>query len=101
MLRIAELIRLKQAGAQVQCAYLEMMTPDLMDCAADMVATGVSSIKVMPLFLGVGKHVREDLPGLITALRERHSAVTFDLLPTVGEDERVLQLMADIALDQS
>jgi sirohydrochlorin cobaltochelatase len=101
MLAIAELIRQKQPGVQVQCAYLEMMAPSLSDCATGLVALGASSIRVMPLFLGVGKHVREDLPALIETLRKNHPAVRFELLPTVGEDERVLRVMADIALGQA
>jgi sirohydrochlorin cobaltochelatase len=53
------------------------------------------------MFLGVGKHVKEDLPELIKTLRENHPAVNFSLMPTVGEDTRVLQLLAEIAMDQA
>jgi sirohydrochlorin cobaltochelatase len=98
---VAELIQRKQAGVQVQCAYLEMMAPNLADCASSMVASGASAIRVVPMFLGVGKHVKEDLPELIKTLRENHPAVNFSLMPTVGEDTRVLQLLAEIAMDQA
>lgn len=101
MQAIAALIRQKHSGIQVQCAYLEMMAPNLRDCASEMAASGATSIRVMPLFLGVGKHVKEDLPELIKTLQKNHPAVDFSLLPTVGEDQRVLQLMAEIALDQT
>ena len=101
MQAIADLIRQKQSGTQVQCAYLELMSPNLTACASAMVASGATSIRVMPLFLGVGKHVKDDLPELIKTLRENHPAVHFNLLPTVGEDQRVLQLMAEIALNPS
>ena len=101
MQTIADLIRQKQVDVPVQCAYLELMSPNLAACAAEMVAAGAASIRVMPLFLGIGKHVKDDLPELIKSLRENHPAVNFSLLPTIGEDQRVLQLMAEIALDQA
>ena len=49
-------------------------------------------------FLGMGKHVREDLPQLINALRAAHPAVVFTLAPAVGETTEVIDLLADIAL---
>lgn len=84
--------------APVRCAYLELTTPDLPACAAAMVAEGVSHITILPLFLGVGKHAREDLPQLLAALKTRHPAVTFTLQPAIGEDARVVDLLARMAL---
>jgi sirohydrochlorin cobaltochelatase len=63
-----------------------------------MAQAGVQSITVVPMFLGVGKHAREDMPGLIEALRTSHPHVAFSLQSSIGEDERVVELMARIAL---
>jgi sirohydrochlorin cobaltochelatase len=49
----------------VACAYLELSKPDLPTAVATLLALGVHTISVLPLFLGVGKHAREDLPRLI------------------------------------
>ena len=91
--------RVKQldAGATVACAYLELTEPSLPTCAANMIATGVQSLTIVPLFLGVGKHAREDLPLLIADLKAAHPSVTITLQPAIGEDERVLDLLASIA----
>ncbi len=80
------------------CAYLELMQPSLPTCAADMVASGVQAITIIPMFLGVGKHAREDLPVIIASLKASHPAVTFTLQPAIGENERVLDLLAQIAV---
>lgn len=85
--------------ARVQCAYLELMEPDLPACAADMAQAGVLSVTVVPMFLGVGKHAREDLPLLVQALKAKHPHIAFDLQPAIGEDTRVVELMAKVALD--
>jgi sirohydrochlorin cobaltochelatase len=83
----------------VRCAYLELTTPDLPTVAAELIAAGAGSISVLPMFLGKGRHAREDLPALMDQLRLAHPQVHFELRPSVGEDERVLQLLTQMALD--
>lgn len=84
----------------VACAYLELSTPDLATAAQRLIdGSGVRAISVLPMFLGVGKHAREDLPQLLAALEAAHPAVRFTLQPAVGEDARLVQLLAEIALD--
>ena len=96
---VAAQIRARQPDAAVSCAYLEMCSPSLPDAAALLIAEGAREVRVFPLFLGVGKHAREDLPMLLTSLQFEHPDVVFELLPTVGEDERLTALMAKIALE--
>lgn len=90
-----------EAAAIVRCAYLELMAPDLPACAAEMVAQGVTAITIVPMFLGVGRHAREDLPLLVTELRSQHPQVSFELRAAIGEDERVIDMLARIALSDS
>ncbi len=87
--------------ALVRCAYLELTAPDLPACAAELVASGVQSITIVPMFLGVGKHAREDLPHLVADLQHRHPDVAWHLQGAIGEDARVTDLLARIALSAS
>lgn len=82
----------------VRCAFLEITAPDLASTTAELAALGVSSITIVPMFLGVGRHAREDLPVLVAALQNDYPAVRFLLQPSVGEDARVVDLLAQIAL---
>lgn len=86
------------AQTVTRCAYLELMEPDLPACAAAMAAQGVTAITIVPMFLGVGRHAREDLPPLLTELRARHPQVRFELRQSIGEDARVVDMLARIAL---
>ena len=95
---VAEQIRMRQPGTPVSCAYLELCTPSLPDAAINLIAGGASRIKVFPLFFGVGKHAREDLPLLIEEVKAAHPSVEVELLPTAGEYTQLTSLMADIAL---
>lgn len=101
MQAVARRVQQLDANAAVACAYLELTEPSLTACAADMIATGVQSLTIVPMFLGVGKHAREDLPQLIAALKTSHPNVTFTLQAAIGEDERVLDLLAHIASSKS
>lgn len=95
---VASQIRQRQPAAQVRCAYLELCTPTLADAAIDLIAGGARRLRVFPLFLGVGRHAREDLPVLVENIRAAHPGVEVELLPTAGEHPALTSLMADIAL---
>ena len=95
---VAAQIRARQPETPVLCAYLEMCSPTLSDAASNLIAAGARQLRVFPLFLGVGKHAREDLPLLLAQLRAAHPDVAIELLPAAGEDDRLTALMADIAL---
>jgi sirohydrochlorin cobaltochelatase len=83
---------------RVRCAFLEITEPDLASTTAELVALGVDSITIVPMFLGVGRHAREDLPVLVKALQLDYPEVCFMLQPSVGEDARVVELLAQIAM---
>ena len=95
---VAAQIRARQPETPVLCAYLEMCSPTLSDAASNLIAAGARQLRVFPLFFGVGKHAREDLPLLLAQLRAAHPDVAIELLPAAGEDDRLTALMADIAL---
>jgi len=90
----------RQPGVPVRCAYLELTEPDLGAAVHELAADGVTSITVVPMFLGVGRHARQDLPELVRELALRYPQVQFDLQPAIGEHPLVVDLMATIALDQ-
>jgi sirohydrochlorin cobaltochelatase len=87
-----------QPDVAVACAYLELVEPDLATAVKRLVDDGARSVHVVPLFLGVGKHVREDLPLLVDDLRTRHRHVVFTLAPAVGETPEVIDVLARVAL---
>jgi len=83
--------------ARVVCAYMELATPDLRTASAALIASGAQSLRVVPLFLGMGKHAREDLPLQLEALRGTWPNVEFQLANIVGEEPELVELLARIA----
>ncbi len=119
---VAKRIRAEHHKLPVACAYLELCEPSLIDATSSMLiqikidhqiainsianyaysitASGSKRLKIriVPMFLGMGKHAREDLPELATTLRSAHPEVEFEITPTVGEDARVTALLASLAI---
>lgn len=79
-------------------AYLEFVAPDLPAAIAQQVAAGHRSIRVVPLFLGPGGHLRDEVPRLVAAARVAHPHVDIEVLPAAGEDERVIAALAEVCL---
>ena len=99
MQAVADRLREKSPTTLVRCAYLELTEPDLATATAELLAAGTRHIRILPMFLGVGRHAREDLPQLVNQLRAANAEIAFTLMPSVGEDPRVLALLAELALE--
>lgn len=95
---VAQEMRQQAPEVTVQCAFLELMTPDLTSVVAALVNEGHRSIRVVPMFLGVGRHGREDLPVLVRQLRQNHPGLVLQLTPAVGEMPELTRCMATLAL---
>ena len=95
---VADEVKQLSPDTQVACAYLELTQPDLPTTVAALVQTGVNAIRIVPMFLGVGRHAREDLPLLLQDLIVQHPGVTFDLRNAIGEEPEMTRAMAAIAL---
>jgi sirohydrochlorin cobaltochelatase len=98
---VARRIEAQAPGVPVRCAYLELMTPDLPTAARELVGGGARHLRVVPMFLGVGKHAREDLPVLLAQLRLEFPEVVFEQRMAIGEEPQVVDLLARIALENS
>jgi sirohydrochlorin cobaltochelatase len=93
--------RLREAAPDlpVRCAFLELDTPDLPAAVSELVSQGARQVTIVPMFLGTGRHAREDLPLLVEGIRTRHPAVEVVLQKPVGEDARLVELLAKIAME--
>jgi sirohydrochlorin cobaltochelatase len=82
----------------VAVAFLELTPPDLPSTVEQMMKQGLTQIRIVPMFLGVGRHAREDLPELVNGLIEAYPQMQFELAPAIGEHPAMTALMAQIAV---
>lgn len=84
----------------VGIAFLEIGQPNLIEAITAMAQSGVTHIAVLPIFLGVGKHLREDLPVMIKQATNElaHFSLRIQVLPALGEHPMFPAWVASIAL---
>ena len=95
---VAQQIRRQWPDIPVDVAFLELTPPDLPSTVEAMMKKGLAHVRIVPMFLGVGRHAREDLPQIVQGLTEAYPQMQFELLPAVGEHPAMTRLMAQIAV---
>ncbi len=98
---VAAQCRAQRPDTPVQLAFLEFMSPGLVDAGAKLASAGCRRVDVLPLFLGAGGHVRKDIPALMAQLTAEHPQVRWTLHSAVGEAAAVIDAMAQVALAAS
>jgi len=92
--RLREKVVRARPGTPVRLAYLEQMRPDLDTAVDELLEVGCRVIRIAPVFLGQGGHVRQDLPVLVQSVSSRHPEARIALAEAVGENDAVLDAMA-------
>ena len=95
---VAQRIREQRPQLQLRLAFLELMSPSLAEAGAALCAAGCTHVEVLPMFLGTGGHLRQDLPPMLQRLRDQHPQVRWRLHAAVGEQVPVREAMAATAL---
>lgn len=80
----------------LRMAYMELCEPSLEATVAELRESGIERADILPLFFAAGRHLREDVPGQITALGEAHPDIELTLLPPVGEHPAFVDALAGI-----
>jgi sirohydrochlorin cobaltochelatase len=97
--RLLALVEPRHTGPVSQ-AFLEHMQPDLPAACGLLAGRGAKRIVVVPLFLGTGGHLRNDVPALIAAA-ERQAGLPISVASAAGEDASVLDALAKYCLEAS
>lgn len=95
--RVAAEVQRLLPDVAVSVAFLELMEPTLAAAVEAAAASGARQLRVVPLFLAQGGHLKRDVPELIEDVRARHPGCEITLSVAVGEDEGVVRAMAAFA----
>ena len=82
----------------VALAYLEVTDPPLDECIRTLAGQGIESIRVLPLFLAMGKHLRSDIPALAVRVAAEFPELTIEFLPALGEAPEFIDALERIAV---
>lgn len=98
MRRVQATIRHSAPAMSVELAFLEFMAPDLPTCVAGAIDAGARKVVILPMFIAQGGHLKREVPVMLENLRSTWPEVEFLLDRAIGEEESVVQAMADAAL---
>jgi sirohydrochlorin cobaltochelatase len=90
--RIAARLHEKLPAVAIALAFLEHGL-SLDEAVAGLVAKGAISIRVVPVFLGSGGHVKADLPALVARAARPDVGLVLD--KPIGDQAQVIQAIAD------
>ncbi|WVN42594.1 CbiX/SirB N-terminal domain-containing protein [beta proteobacterium MWH-UniP1] len=75
----------QEASGPVGLAFLESMQPDFAQGIASLVDRGAQTIRIVPLFLASGSHLRQDLPELVAQAKNQHPGIEITVATAIGE----------------
>lgn len=79
----------------IALAYLEH-GPSLREAVAALVAKGAVAVRIVPVFLGQGGHVKQDLPRLVVEAQSAYPGVRMVLEPAIGEQPAFVEAVATV-----
>lgn len=97
--RLVDRLASESGADRVRLAFLEFDEPTLGEAIDDVVDDGARLVRVWPLFIAVGAHVRRDLPERIERARRRHPGVAIEAVRAIGEDPRLFETLLEIGRD--
>ncbi len=92
---IIERLRPQLPGDTVELAFLERQSPDLNEAVRAVVARGATEVRIVPMFLGIGAHLRKDLPQRVQTVRQAWPELDLTLTESIGESPLMGQAIAD------
>jgi len=70
------------------------MQPSLTQCVGGLHAEGVRRVRVVPIFFGVGGHLKVDLPRIVDELKACYEDLSITVEPPIGEQPEVIAAIA-------
>jgi sirohydrochlorin cobaltochelatase len=92
--RLRRMTARRLPGTEVRLAFLERIAPDLPTLVRALYERGVRRIRVVPVFVAPGGHLRRDLPGIARDLESRMPGLALTLTRATGEATAVLEATA-------
>ena len=96
--RLQAQLQQAEPSLPVCLAYLELMTPSLLEVITTLAAQGIEKVRIVPVFFGQGGHLRKDFPVLLADCRTRFPDMDIQATPPVGEWDLVLESIVAGAL---
>jgi len=84
----------------IDYVFLELSEPSIADGIQRCAAAGIDEIILLPYFLSAGKHITEDIPGIVDEQRNHYPHIDMRICDYVGKQPEMEDLLERIALQK-
>ena len=95
--QVVELVRNSAEFPVVKGAHMEISDPDIPTALKEIVDAGASEILVVPYFLFMGNHTKNDIPEILNGLKPLYPGISIKFGKPVG----IEPLMAEILIKRA
>lgn len=88
--------RVRETFQEADLAFMELSDPSLEKACIAAKQEGFEHIRVLPLFLAIGRHLKTDVPRMIAGYEAEHG-ISIELLPPVGQHPAIENAMFEAA----
>ena len=92
---VLSMAKSKLPAIAMECAFMEFSDKTVEKGVFALAAKGVTEIKVVPYFLFMGIHLKEDIPNLVSECAASFPGIKITMGEPLGVDERLAEILVD------
>ena len=92
---VLSMVKTKLPETVIECAFMEFSDRTVEKGVSALVAGGVTEIKIVPYFLFMGIHMKEDIPKMVAGCAANYPGVKITMGEPLGADERIAGIIVD------
>ena len=92
---VLAMVKTKLPGVAVECAFMEFSDRTVEKGIHSLVDKGVAEVAVVPYFLFMGVHMKEDIPALVAQCAAGLPDIKISMAKPLGIDERLADIIVD------
>ncbi|WP_066370197.1 sirohydrochlorin chelatase [Neobacillus fumarioli] len=82
-----------------EISFLELTSPSIEEGFRRCIERGADEITVVPLFLLAAGHIKEDIPNVLSSLKEKYPQVQLNVRDPFGVQEQILDGVAEMIME--
>jgi len=92
---VVDMVKAKLPQTIIEWAYMEFSDQDIQKGVEALVGQGVTQIMIVPYFLFMGIHIKEDIPRMVAACAKDHPDITITMKEPFNVDQRIADMLVD------
>lgn len=92
---VLSMVKAKFPETIIECAFMEFSDRTVEKGVSSLAAKAVTEIKIVPYFLFMGIHMKEDIPNMVAECAANFPGIKITMGEPLGVDERLADILVD------